>query len=567
MLSGFVRFVRPTLGLGLALLVMMLASELRGYAQTACSQKDLRQALIGQNVVTEGVLKNGTALVIGIHARLVIAGARVQENTLFLSLTPRIVQPGMGQPLVASFHFSPNGCDPIAIRSQLSDLLAFPSEVASTVGTHVPATTQAGQNATVNQNMQPAPPDGSAQTACSEKDLQQALAGQNVVTKGVITYQTLPIYGPDARFVVTGAESQANILRVTLTGRMSSPFVVPFHFTPTGCDPKAIRSQLTGLLVFSSDEAPVPGAHWPLPQLNMNFQLLIYGPRVLPTQAADTADTAPLPGAPPLTAEEERLACCALFDAESEGLMRFCKAHVMMTPAHDMVNNKPQPCMWTIIEAAKKPGNPDGITADVLAQANEANEANQRLIKETEQAEAKAREERAKQDLAAQVEADAQRVAHQAEEKKQILEAIQEAIRKGPPPGATIYRGLYIGEPIGAIKPPALPCLSGSYGADEAQIKMIRDHAAEACFLIGGWSVDKIVDLIAGPTDIEMQFLENQYGSPLPGKRRLLDGESYPEWYIWPERKDGTFIAAKRDSGSVQNENPVFFTLVVILKR
>jgi hypothetical protein len=456
MLSSFVRFVRPTLGLGLALLIMMLASELRGYAQTACSQKDLRQALIGQNVVTEGVLKNGTALVIGSHARLVIAGARVQENTLFLSLTPRIVQPGMGQPLVASFQFSPIGCDPIAIRSQLSDLLVFPSEEASTVGTHVQATTQAGQNATVNANIQPVPSGYYSMSRPSLPD---------------------PNMRPSRPLSQVASESKAE------------------------------------------------------------------------TDAQLSPD------------ERERAACC---DSEA-AVIRFCEAHVLMTPDHYATGSlypdtNTQPCMRTLIAAGESQGNPWGISVQVMAQAYEAaREADLRYELES----ARKAEEQAKQ-LA---EIQAQDAARKAQEQKQRLEAIQNAIRNGPPPGATIYHGLYIGEPIAAIRPPALSCLSGSYGADEAQIKMIKNHAAEACFLIGGWSVDKIVDLIAGPTDVEMQLLENQYGSPLPGKRRLLDGEAYPEWYIWPERKDGIFIAAKRDSGSVQNENPVFFTSVVILKR
>lgn len=136
----------------------MLASVLHGAARTACSQEALRQASVGQNVVTEGVLKNKSVPVVGRNSRLVIAGARLQENMLFLSLTPRIAQPGMGQPIVASFQFALTACDPISIRSQLSGLLAFPSEEASAPGTHVPTPTQAGQNATVNPDIQPARP-------------------------------------------------------------------------------------------------------------------------------------------------------------------------------------------------------------------------------------------------------------------------------------------------------------------------------------------------------------------------------------------------------------------------
>lgn len=100
--------------------------------------------------------------------------------------------------------------------------------------------------------------------------------------------------------------------------------------------------------------------------------------------------------APPLTAEQERLTCCALYDVERQ--MRFCKAHVTMKPANDSTprifgESHPQPCLWTIIEAAKEPGNPEGITDDVLAQANEAN---QKFISEAEQADANAKDEQAK---------------------------------------------------------------------------------------------------------------------------------------------------------------------------
>jgi hypothetical protein len=456
MLSSFVRFVRPTLGLGLALLIMMLASELRGYAQTACSQKDLRQALIGQNVVTEGVLKNGTALVIGSHARLVIAGARVQENTLFLSLTPRIVQPGMGQPLVASFQFSPTGCDPIAIRSQLSDLLSFPSEEASTAGAQVTATTHAGQNATVNPNMQPVPSGYYSMSRPSLPD---------------------PNMRPSRPLSQVASESKAE------------------------------------------------------------------------TDAQLSPD------------EQERAACC---DSEA-AVIRFCEAHVLMTPDHYATGSvypdtNTQPCMRTLIAAGESQGNPWGISVHVMAQAYEAaREADLKYELES----ARKAEEQAKQ-LA---EIQAQDAARKAQVQKQRLEAIQKAIRNGPPPGATIYRGLYIGEPFAAIRPSASPCKSGPDGETKADIAVIKNRTADACFIVGDGYVDKIVDYIAGPADVVMHLLEEKFGSPQPGKRWGFTDKSSPEWYLWSASKDGTIISAKSTVGSYLNEEPVYFTMIIIYKR
>jgi hypothetical protein len=147
---------------------------------------------------------------------------------------------------------------------------------------------------------------------------------------------------------------------------------------------------------------------------------------------------------------------------------------------------------------------------------------------------------------------------------KSRQEQNQARIRSGPPTGATIYSGMYIGEPIAGIAKGPHSCVQDFQAVLNA---ILIRHRREACMLVSdhGDSVDKILDFVTGPEHENYASLVAKFGDPLQGKYTMLD-ERVPEWNLW-KRSDGTLIGAKRGHASYMDQEPVFFTQVVVFKR
>lgn len=117
---------------------------------------------------------------------------------------------------------------------------------------------------------------------------------------------------------------------------------------------------------------------------------------------------------------------------------------------------------------------------------------------------------------------------------------LQEEAKKGPAPGTTLYRGMYIGEPLLAVKPGT--CFKDFEAADTA---LASGLVRQACFLITQeHEISMIVDFVLGPAPVVYDTLTKQYGAPRPGYYRMLGNEGEPEWKFWL-RHDGISISAK----------------------
>jgi hypothetical protein len=147
----------------------------------------------------------------------------------------------------------------------------------------------------------------------------------------------------------------------------------------------------------------------------------------------------------------------------------------------------------------------------------------------------------------------------------QRQEEIQARIKRGPPAGATIYRGMYIGEPMAGISHGPNSCVQGIQAVLDA---ILNQHRHDACMFVsdnGEW-LDKIVDFVTGPEGGNYNSLVARFGSPLQGRYAMSGFGDAPEWNMW-KRRDGTWIASKRGHASYMSQGDVFFTEVVVFKR
>lgn len=262
--------------------------------------------------------------------------------------------------------------------------------------------------------------------------------------------------------------------------------------------------------------------------------------------------------------ESERKACCSTYP----DMLRFCEKHIKMTPNHDPYRmgktGNALPCMWTIEKQAESPENEEdikrgwGVTPEVLQEAQQADREFQ-----AEATKMQAEDERKKQET---IEASrAQDAIDRAEHEKRRQAEIQARLKDGPPIGATLYRGMYIGEPMVGINKRSDSCPVADIEA--VLTSLLKQRRYEACMLTsnGDW-LGGIYDFVTGSERQISDSLIAQFGDPLPGRYRMLDSEAIPIWKLWKE-KDNTIIGAKRDHASYLDQEPVYFTEIVVFKR
>jgi hypothetical protein len=135
----------------------------------------------------------------------------------------------------------------------------------------------------------------------------------------------------------------------------------------------------------------------------------------------------------------------------------------------------------------------------------------------------------------------------------------------GPPSGATVYHGMYLGEPLQRIDLQGKGCF---YDVDKVFDALLRQHRQHACLLISfdGKSLARFQEFIVGPaTPIEHSLFE-EFGPPISEPCNVT---SESRGWACRRMKDGTWIATKRGSGrDIEHGGAtVHFSQVLLMKR
>lgn len=140
-----------------------------------------------------------------------------------------------------------------------------------------------------------------------------------------------------------------------------------------------------------------------------------------------------------------------------------------------------------------------------------------------------------------------------------------------PASHTTRYRGLYIGEPAENAPIKQSGCSTDSWTVGNALDNIGTGKSRSECIVSVSTNDSRTIETILiftrTPFIEEYRALVAQYGSPLPGRYKLVDGD-VPDSIVW-HIKDGTDIAEKADTLR-ERANPgreIQYTIVEYLSR
>ncbi len=152
-----------------------------------------------------------------------------------------------------------------------------------------------------------------------------------------------------------------------------------------------------------------------------------------------------------------------------------------------------------------------------------------------------------------------------------LLEAKNAADRALAASHPTRYREMYIGEPAVVAPIKQSGCSTDDWYVGKALDRIGTGMSTSECIVIVTTNdarvIERIIVFTRTPFDEEYQSLVAQYGSPLPGRYKLADGD-VPNSIAW-QTKDGTQIAEKPDTLRERDNprNAIPYTIIVYSSR